>query len=239
MTEAPENTRSAFDAALAYPIDGIELDVQMTRDGVLVLHHDADVAKITGDHTAIAEQTYAALAALDWGGWFSQSFRGERIVTLEDALERYAARVRLLVEIKTFEPDRRSGRSLDITRRVLETLERLDVQTDHVFLLSFDADVLREAGDGRWKLVLNCDVPASLSADEAERDTHLFAYSAPVTRIESSMTRMWHGSGKQVMTYSCNTPRDVDRAIATDCDVIMTDTPGWIFDYLRSRDLDR
>lgn len=82
----PENTLAAFAGALDIGVDYIELDVQMTKDGQLVVFHDDDLKRITGAEGAVRDYTLAELGALDAGSWFSSSFAGERIPTLEEAL---------------------------------------------------------------------------------------------------------------------------------------------------------
>jgi glycerophosphoryl diester phosphodiesterase len=238
MDEAPENTQSAFDRALTHPIDGIELDVQMTKDGELVIYHDETLERIAGTKQRIADLAYADLQRLDWGGWFADDFRGERVLMLASVLDRYAARTRLLVEIKSFDSDQRSGRSLEITKRVLTLLDRR-VPAKHdanVLILSFDPRVLAHAGKttSRWRCVLNIENPP------APLDTHgdfqrLYACCASVKRLEPSVVETWRSHGKTVMTWSCNAPDDVDLALRLKCDVIMTDRLGWIFQYLGGR----
>ena len=97
---APENTIAAFDMALEIGADAIETDVRSTKDGVLVLCHDSSTGRIADKDLIIAETEYSALAALDLGKWFSPEFSGQRIVTPEDFLRRYAGRIPLCIEIK-------------------------------------------------------------------------------------------------------------------------------------------
>jgi glycerophosphoryl diester phosphodiesterase len=122
---APENTRSAFDAALAYPIDGIELDVQMSKDEVPVLFHDQTLAKIYGGLRRVSDFSYDHLKRYDWGSWFSRFYQGEPLLTLEETLKDYAEKTRLLIEIKSQERDRKSGVSRTLTLKVLELLSDL------------------------------------------------------------------------------------------------------------------
>ncbi len=68
--EAAENTRSAFDRALAYAIDGIETDIQLSRDGVAVLWHDDDLAKLGLFDKRIDDFDYAQLRAMDFAAHF-------------------------------------------------------------------------------------------------------------------------------------------------------------------------
>ena len=137
--EAPENTRSAFDAALNYNIDGMEFDVQMSSDGIPVLFHDRDMVKINRSQKRISGYSLEELEALDWGGWYSEAFQGESILTLDKALKLYSQRTRLLIEIKTFETGCLSEESRELTLRILGLLKRAvrDKYLKNIFILSF------------------------------------------------------------------------------------------------------
>lgn len=80
MAHAPENTMRAFRLALELGADGFELDVHLSRDGRVVVIHDATVDKTTDGTGAVADKTLAELRALDAGG-------GERISTLEEVFD--------------------------------------------------------------------------------------------------------------------------------------------------------
>ncbi len=82
----PENTMAAFEAAVRLGADGIELDVQMTKDGEIVIIHDETVNRTTNGKGAIERMTYAEIAELDAGSWFHPKFEGERILTLDEFL---------------------------------------------------------------------------------------------------------------------------------------------------------
>lgn len=83
----PENTMKAFEEAVKLGADGIETDVHMTKDGVLVLIHDEQVDRTTGGTGWIKDYTYKELLSLDAGSWFHKDFNNERIPTLESLLE--------------------------------------------------------------------------------------------------------------------------------------------------------
>lgn len=84
---APENTISAFEAAVNAGADACEFDVHMTKDGVLVVIHDDTVDRTTNGTGAIKELTYAYLSTLDAGSWKDPKFTGEKIPTLEQTLK--------------------------------------------------------------------------------------------------------------------------------------------------------
>ena len=97
---APENTFAAFDRAIALKTDGIETDVRASKDGALVLVHDARVDRTTDGEGAVADMTLAELQALDAGSAFNPRFAGARIVTAEAFLERYGGHLPLCLEVK-------------------------------------------------------------------------------------------------------------------------------------------
>lgn len=97
---APENTRAAFDLAIELGADAIETDLQVTRDGELVLIHDDRVDRTSDGTGPVADFTLAELQSLDLGGWFDRAFAGQRILTLAELLAEYGGRIPLCLEIK-------------------------------------------------------------------------------------------------------------------------------------------
>ena len=82
----PENTASAFDAAISAGADMIELDVCITKDRVPVVIHDQTLERTTDGAGMVSEFNLSELKKLDAGSWFSPEFKGESIPTLEEIL---------------------------------------------------------------------------------------------------------------------------------------------------------
>ena len=98
---APENTMSAFRQALNKNADGIELDVQMTKDGQIVICHDHDIDRTSNGKGWIKDFTLAELKKLDFGSWYDPVFTGERIPTFIEFFTWYVTTPLLLnIEIK-------------------------------------------------------------------------------------------------------------------------------------------
>ncbi len=97
---APENTLAAFREALDRGADAVELDVQRTSDGHLIILHDATLERTTDGRGPVALYSLAALKKLDAGRWFNERFTGERLPTLEEAAAAIDKRAGLFVEIK-------------------------------------------------------------------------------------------------------------------------------------------
>jgi glycerophosphoryl diester phosphodiesterase len=112
---APENTLAAFDLALAMGVRQIELDVDFTSDGHIVVIHDDTVDRTTNGSGPVTSHTLTALRALDAGSWFGDKFTDERIPTFHEVLERYKGRAHLHTEIKGHSPSL-SQRTADLIR---------------------------------------------------------------------------------------------------------------------------
>ncbi|MFO7781118.1 MAG: glycerophosphodiester phosphodiesterase family protein [Spirochaetia bacterium] len=97
---APENTMPAFEAAAAAGIPGIELDVRLSRDGVPMVIHDADLMRLAGVDASVGQLTAAELDSADVGSWFSPRFAGTGIPTLEAVFTAFGTAFYYDVEIK-------------------------------------------------------------------------------------------------------------------------------------------
>jgi glycerophosphoryl diester phosphodiesterase len=83
----PENTMAAFSKAATLGAHGIECDVQMTRDGKLVICHDEEVDRTSNGKGFIKDMSYEDIRALDMGSWFGAEYAGERMPLLEELLD--------------------------------------------------------------------------------------------------------------------------------------------------------
>lgn len=121
----PENTAVAFREALALDVDRVEFDVHLCRDGVPVVMHDATVDRTSNGSGRIGQMTLTEIKALDVGGWCDKRFEGERVLTLDEALDLLAHKVRLNVHVKAGDEDRAEVIPMTVTalaeRDLLET----------------------------------------------------------------------------------------------------------------------
>ena len=85
--DAPENTLASFSKAIEDMADVIELDVQMTKDGYIVVMHDTSAYRTTGVLKNITELTLREVKRLDAGYWYSEEYKGEKVPTLEEVLQ--------------------------------------------------------------------------------------------------------------------------------------------------------
>lgn len=136
---APANTIAAFEKAAELGADGIELDVQLSADGVPVVIHDATVDATTDGSGRVAEKTLAQLKQLDAGSYFDPAFAGERIPTLQEALIAMGSRMLLNIELKDF-----GLFDTGLERATIALVEQYSLG-DRVILSSFNPFSLRRA----------------------------------------------------------------------------------------------
>ncbi|OKL35680.1 glycerophosphodiester phosphodiesterase [Domibacillus mangrovi] len=131
----PENTMAAFEAAVRLGADGIELDVQMTKDGEIVVIHDETVNRTTNGKGAIERMTYAQVAELDAGSWFHPKFAGEKILTLDEFLTWATGNtLQINIELKTNKVP-----YYGIEQKVLELIDLYNMR-GRVIISSFNQD---------------------------------------------------------------------------------------------------
>jgi glycerophosphoryl diester phosphodiesterase len=97
---APENTLAAFLKAIETGCDMIEMDVQLSRDGEVVVIHDDTLDRTTNGKGKVSQHTLQDIKRFDAGLWFSPQFTGERIPTLKEALSLTCGKIPLTIELK-------------------------------------------------------------------------------------------------------------------------------------------
>jgi len=230
--DRPENTIAAFDEALRQGCSAFELDLQLSRDGVPVVFHDRTLSKADRSRMRIADLPLARLRELDVGGWFGEDYRGERIPTLEEVLERYVRRARLLLEIKVREGETHGP---ELARAVAETIERSS-SGGQTMVLCFDPSVLDELESVAPHLprVLNVRPERSLAPDLRSALGRLSALSVDIRRLSERYASEVRRAGCPLLAFTCNTTRRLRKALDAGAGGVMTDRPGWLVEQLQA-----
>lgn len=124
---APENTKVAFEKAIELNANGIELDLQKTKDGKIVIFHDDYIDKKSNGTGKIEEHTYQELLELDFGIWFDNKYKNEKIVLFEDFARDYIDKdLTFAIELKV----------LGIEKETLEIINKYKVH-NNIYITSF------------------------------------------------------------------------------------------------------
>lgn len=215
---APENTRSAFERALAMGADMIETDVQLTRDDELVLIHDTTVTRTSNANGPVGDYSLDELRALDIGSWYGQEFAGERILTLSELVAEFLPRIPFVLEIK----DPRA------TRGLVETIDAAGLR-DRVHVTSFFWPALLDAHALDAALTLGF-LSRAFDPDIIRRCiSRGFAQICPhVERVTADLVSESHAAGLVVRAHGISERGQIDRLYATGVDGATVNWPDWI-----------
>lgn len=216
----PENTLAAFTEAAAAGADGFELDVRLCATGEAVVIHDDSVDRTTDGTGAVADMTLAELRRLDAGAWFDERFAGERIPTLEEALEAAGRSLLVNVEIK--------GAAAGIARRVVDAVGRLAME-EWVLVSSFEPGPLLRVRSLMPALpiaFLYSSVAAYTSARPGLGRLH--ALHPRHDLVSAEMLADAHRSGYLVNAWTVNDPAAMVRLATLGVDGIIGDDPALV-----------
>jgi glycerophosphoryl diester phosphodiesterase len=213
---APENTLAAVALALEEGADFVEIDVQETADGVIVVLHDADLMRLAGVRLNIWDADYADLRDIDVGSRFSPEFSDERIPTLKEVLEMVRGRARLNIELKY------NGHDVSLAERVVEAVEAAKMESE-VVLMSLSYGGVRELKTLRpdWEVgFLSAAAVGRLAKIEAD-------FLAVSTRLATTtFISSAHRAGKKVHVWTVNDRLGMSEMMDRGVDVIITDEPA-------------
>ena len=216
----PENTLIAFQKALEIGVDEIELDLHSTRDGHLVVMHDADVDRTTDGTGAIAELTLAEIKALDAGSSFGGQFRGERVPTWEEALDLVQGKVGLNVHLK--EGGNPDG---NFERKVARVLQDFGMVDDSILACSDESAGIFAGIDPR----IECRIfrarrtPEEYLRKSVEMGLRTMQPGRDITT--PGYVRKAHAAGRIVHVFYADTPEDMRAFIEIGVDGILTNYP--------------
>jgi len=235
--DAPENTLVAFKIGLEQGADGLEFDVQLSRDGKLVVIHDETTKRTGGVDRRVGEQTLAELRSLDVGRWKGAGWLGQKIPTLEQALDIVPGGKRVFVELKCgFEglPEFKRvatgsgkppnqivviGFSAETMARVKKEMPELEV----CWITKFK----RNWNTGQW-------TPTVRQLLEAARLTGVDGVDLDALGpIDVGLVRELKAARLKVYVWTVDSALVARRLMKAGVDGITTNRPGWLREKLR------
>ncbi len=220
---APENTLPAFEAAIRLDADGIELDVQFSSDGRLIIFHDLNLDETSNGKGRVTSHTFDELRQLDVGSHFGPQFQGTRIPTLDEVLD--LAKGKLLVNIELKSVDITGAiLGVDVVKTVrshgmindvvissfnpfaLRRSKRAGPEIEHALLLAADTSAWT-----RWGLTLQYSKAEGLHPEKDMVDARYMA----AARRRKMPVRVW----------TVNEEVDIRRLAGLGVDAIISDVP--------------
>lgn len=222
-TDAPENTIEAFAKAIADGADGVELDVQLSRDGHPVVIHDETLQRTSDGTGLVKDHTLAELKALDASGGRA-GFAGVQIPQLGEVLELVAgSNLKLNIELKNSEIE-----YLGLEQIVLDAVAAAQL-TDRVVLSSFSQpSVARLVELTGIEVGLLFEINQLLLAPwQTAVALGARALHPPRRRTTAHLVKRSHAAGLNVRVWTANEPQRITRLIGLGVEGIFTDVPAF------------
>jgi glycerophosphoryl diester phosphodiesterase len=214
--DAPENTLAAMELAITQGADWVELDVQETRDGEVVVIHDSDLKKIGASGLKVFESSLAELQSVDIGSWKDPSFSDQRVPTLQQVLALCKDRINIVIELKYY------GKEERLEERVVKLVEDAGMQ-DQIVVMSLSYPGIQKMKSLRpeWSVGLLASVAIG---DITRLEADFFAINA--TFASRALIKHVHKQNRKVMVWTVNDPISMSAMMSKGVDGIITDKPA-------------
>ena len=223
---APENTLAAIRQAIQDDSDWVEIDVQESRDGHVIVVHDSDFMKLAGRAEKVWDTDLSAIQQIDVGSWFDPKFSNERVPTLEQVLQVIRdGDSSLVIELKYY------GHDDALEQRVVEIVEAMDM-SHRVVIMSLKLEGVHKLKKLRpgWTGGL---LAATALGDITRLDADFLAVNQNMA--DAGFIRRAHKAGKTVFVWTVNDPLSLTHWMSMGVDGIITDEPALAKDIIAQR----
>lgn len=212
---APENSMASVEAAIEDQADWVEIDVQETSDGAVVVIHDSDLMKVGGPPVKVWNMTSDQIRSIDIGSSFSKEFADQRVPLLADVLKRCKGKIKVNIELKYY------GHDQDLEQRVIDLVEAHGMQ-DQVAIMSLDANAVAMVRRLRpdWYVGL---LTAVAIGDLTRKDVNFLAVNTSLAT--QAFVLHAHQRDKEVAVWTVNDSATISRMLSRGVDNLITDEP--------------
>ena len=211
----PENSMSAIKGATELGADWIEIDVQQTKDGQIIVMHDTNLKRTTGNDVNIWNVTYEQLQDMEIGSWFSTEFAGEPIPLLSEVLE-FAKEnhVRLNIELKP------TGHEEDFEKSVIDLIREYGLE-DQCVVTSQVYEVLQNVK--KYDPEIHTVYVMSVAYGNILRLKAADSFSIKYTFVTDQLVTKVHNAGKEIYAWTMNSEYLLNEMIELNVDNVVTD----------------
>lgn len=232
--DAPENTVAAIKLAWTQSADASEFDVFLSRDGKIVVIHDADTKRVAGVDRKVVDQTADELRALDAGSWKNARFKGEKIPLLEEMLATVPPGKRVFIEVKC---------GPEIMPELDRVLKASKLKPEQTPIISFHAPVVAAVKKTRpdlaayWIVSLdkkNAEPPPAVDLIKKAKAVQADGLDLSASKsLDKAYAEAIKSAGLKLYVWTVNDLAVARRMIDLGVDGITTDRPGWLRENLK------
>lgn len=212
-TNEPENSITSIKSSINHQVDYAEIDVQETKDGVVVLMHDKNLMRLTGVNNTVNKLTYRQLKNLSIHQPFKSIYKDERIPTLYEVMKVAKNKRKLIIEIKPY------GNTKDLTTKVVNMIEQNNL-TKQCMIHSMSYNILLQVKKQDPDITTGYIV---FKRGQTLPVNGVDFYSIDQHFITPNMVMNIHRLNKTIFAWTVDTPRDISRAMNLKVDGIITD----------------
>lgn len=222
---APENTMAAIQKAVDDGADWVEIDVQETADGKVVVFHDSDFKRVGGDSLEIWNARSNDLSGIDIGSWFGPEFSKETTPSLRETLEACRDKSGVLIELKYY------GHDKNLEQRVIDIVEQAGM-VDQVMVMSLSYPAVQKVRKLRptWKIGLLSTVALG---DITKLDVDFLGLNSRAAT--KRLIERAHKNEMEVYVWTVNDPIEISTMISRGADGLITDAPDVALTVLEQR----
>jgi len=221
----PENTMAAVRTALDDQADWVEIDVQETADGEVIVAHDSDFMKVAGLDLKIWNATKKDLTEIDVGSWFDPTYSKERTPTLREVLLTAKGRGKVIIELKYY------GHDVDLEARVARIVTETGMAGSSA-VMSLKYAGVEKMRDLRpdWRFgVLAARAIGNLASLQAD------FLAVNTGQINAWLIQQTHAKGKQIYAWTVDDPLTMSRMISMGVDGLITNEPALARKVMQAR----
>ncbi|MBN3553727.1 glycerophosphodiester phosphodiesterase [Fictibacillus nanhaiensis] len=224
---APENTMAAFHKGVDMKADYIEIDVQETKDGELVVIHDVTLDRTTNGTGYVKDHTLEEIRQLDAGSYFGEEFKGEKVPTFEEVLDEFRGKTGILIELKAtyYYPN--------IEEKVAAAIKERNMHLpahDKIIIQSFESESMQQMDKLLPQVPVGVLTSRSTDLSEAKLDefaTYAEFVNPSRTLVNSSVVDEVHERHMGIMAWTVRNQQEVQPLLDAGVDGIITDYPDY------------
>jgi len=219
--DAPENTLASLELAIEQGSDAIEFDVRGTKDNIPILMHDDTLIRTTDFdiNLKVEDLNYSIISNYEAGSWFSEDYAGEKIPTLEEALQSLQGRVRVFIDVKT------ENRAVEL--EIIRLIEDYDMVED-VKLMSFSVGQLqrfKSLNPNIETLLLISNYYGQIDLLYTNDSIDHFGLRISIIQRDPEIIQKIHQQGKKAYVWKIDNEDQINLGVRADVDGFITRRP--------------
>ena len=234
--DAPENTMASFREGWKQQADADELDIHLSKDGEVIVMHDASTKRTAGIDQPIATQTLEELKALDAGKWKSPQWTGEKIPTLAEVLATIPDNRRLFIEIKC---------GPEVLPKLTEVMRASGKKAEQLVIIGFSYATMKKAKElyPQQPVYWLASPPSEKSKEKTPTIEELIAMSKDAKldgldlsskfTFDAGEVAKAKAAGLKMYAWTVNDAATAKALVALGYDGITTNRPAWLREQLK------